>query len=99
MDSLNAELARKTVKNYCCSNCWGDLETTPDLRQNDMYFVICQKCQDETKGYVTKYFANQRRNESEFEKRDATRLLQKLDILPNPRKGMTREDLLKQMGY
>jgi predicted amidophosphoribosyltransferase len=99
MEALNQELATKTVKNYCCSNCWGELEIAPDLRENGMYFVICPKCQEETKGYVTKYFANQRRNESEFEKRDAVRLLQKLDILPNPRKNMTREDLLKQLGY
>jgi type IV secretory pathway VirB4 component len=99
MEALTSEIARKTVKNYCCSNCWGDLEITTDMRENDMYFVICQKCQDETKGYVTKYFANQRRNQSEFEKRDVTRLLQKLEIIPNPRKGMTREDMIKELGY
>jgi hypothetical protein len=99
MEALTAELAEKTVKNYACSNCWGDLEFTPDMRENDMYFVICKKCQDETKGYVTKYFINQRRNESEFEKRDVIRLLHKLDILPNPRKGMTEKDLLNQLGY
>jgi len=99
MEALNEELANKTANNYACSNCWGDLEIMPDLRENGMYFVTCQKCKEETKGYVTKYFVHKQRVNSEFELRDATRLLQKLEILPNPRKGMTRENLIKQLGY
>lgn len=99
MEALNAELARITVKKYACSNCWGDLEVTPDLRENDMYFVVCQRCGDETKGYVTKFFVERRRGESEFEKMDVTKLLQKINVIENPRKGMTRDDLLKQLGY
>lgn len=99
MESMDAELARKTVKDYCCSNCWGDLELTPDLRGNGLYFAVCSKCKDETKGYVTRYFANRRRTESEFELRDATRLLQEIGIMPNPNAGKTREQLLKELGF
>lgn len=99
MEPMNAELAEKTVKDFCCSNCWGDLELVPDLRGNGLYFATCKKCQEDTKGYVTKYFANRRRIESEFEARDAIRVLQKLDILPNPNKGKSRNELLKELGF
>jgi hypothetical protein len=98
MESLNTELAQKTVKRYACSNCWGDLEITPDMTQQDMYFVICQKCKDETKGYVTKFYVNRRRNESEFEKRDVTRLLQKIGILAKPDYGPP-EKILHDLGF
>ena len=66
---------------------------------NGFYFVVCKKCQDETKGYVTQFFVNRRRGESEFEKGDVTRLLIKLGIFENPLKGKTRGDLLKELGF
>lgn len=99
MESMNAELAEKTVKDFCCSNCWGELELAPDLRGNGLYFVTCQKCKEETKGYVTKYFANRRRIESEFEAREAIRVLRKMGVLPDPNKGKSRAELLKEIGF
>ncbi len=96
MEALNAELARKTIKNYACSNCWGDLELAPDLRENGMYFVVCQKCKEETKGYVTKYFVRTRRAASEFEARDVKKLLQKINA-PTARK--TDSQLMKELGF
>ena len=98
MEALDADLARKTVKNYACSNCWGDLEITPDMRENGMYFVVCQKCQDETKGYVTKYFVAKQRTASEFEKRDAVRMLQDIGVLP-PREKKPAGAMLKELGF
>lgn len=99
MEALNEALARKTVKFYACSNCWGELEILPDLRESGMYFVTCKKCGDETKGYVTQHFVNRRRGESEFEERDARKLLVKVGILPNPLEGRTKADLLKELGF
>jgi len=105
MESLNDEMARKTVKRYACSNCWGDLKIIPDITKQEMYFVICETCLDETKGYVTKYFVNRRRGVSEFEKRDVTRLLQKLSLLPSPvrtplKDGETRVMAnLRELGF
>lgn len=96
MEALNFTLARKTVKFYACSSCWGELEMTP---KGDKFEVTCKKCAAETKGYVTQYFVNRRRGESEFEQMDATRLLQKLEIIPNPHKGKTTEQLLKELGF
>jgi hypothetical protein len=84
MEALPEQLARKTVKRYACSICWGELEMRPAIHlENGFYFVVCKKCQDETRGYVTQYFVNRRRGESEFEKRDALNLLRKLHIIPD----------------
>ena len=99
MEPLNFEYARKTVKKYACSVCWGELEMTPDPNHAGMYQVTCKKCGEETRGYVTQYFVNRRRGESEFEQREATHLLRKLEILPDPMKGMSKEQKLKELGF
>lgn len=98
MESLNEELARKTVNCFACSNCWGELELTPDLRENGMYFVVCRSCKDETRGYVTQYFVNRRRSDSEFEKRDVTILLRTLGILERPPRKSVEQNL-KELGF
>jgi DNA-directed RNA polymerase subunit RPC12/RpoP len=98
MEALNLELAHKTVKNYVCSNCWGELEILFDLRENDMYFVTCKRCKDETNGYVTQYFANKERSNSEFAKRDVTRLLQNMGIIEKPARKSVNE-LKTELGY
>lgn len=97
MESLNSGLARKTVKNFACSNCWGDLELHPDLTGNGNYFALCQRCGDETKGYVTKYFVNRRRTESHFELLDAKRMLQKIGVIEKPMKSANQ--MLKELGF
>jgi DNA-directed RNA polymerase subunit RPC12/RpoP len=97
MEPLDFLLARKTVKHYVCSNCWGELEMAPI--QGDKFEVTCKKCGDETKGYVTQYYVNRRRGESEHEEVNVRHLLQKLDIIPNPHKGKSTEQLLKELGF
>jgi predicted amidophosphoribosyltransferase len=97
MEALDRELARKTVKNYCCSNCWGELEILPDLRENGMYFVTCRRCGEQTKGYVSQYYANTRRSESGFEKMDVTRMLRKCGILKAEVKTVGAN--LRELGF
>lgn len=97
MEALNADLARKTVKFYACSNCWSDLEILPDMREKGMYFVTCVKCKEETRGYVTKYFVSTRRDASEFEKRDVTRLLKKVGVLPKEERS--KKEIMHELGY
>jgi len=99
MESLNKSLAILTVNRYACSICWGDLEMHNDLSNNSMVFVVCKKCQDETRGYVTKYFVNRRRGESEFEKINVTHLMRKLGYIENPLKNVSRESIMKSLGY
>jgi hypothetical protein len=100
MEPLNETLALKTVKRYACSNCWGDLEMRPAIHlPNGWYYVVCHKCQDDTKGYVTQYFVNRRRAESEFEKVNVVHLMRKLGYIENPLKGMSRAEILKSIGF
>lgn len=96
MQSLDFEFARKTVKFYACSNCWGELEMIP---AENGYQVLCKKCGPETKGYVTQNFVNRRRAESEFEEVNATHMLTKAGVLENPHAGKSTEQLLKELGF
>mgnify|MGYP001258041604 CR=1 FL=1 len=97
MDALDPELTRKTIKWYCCSNCWGELEARPDMRENGMYFVVCRRCGDQTKCYVSQYYANQRRSSSGFEKMDVTRMLRKCGILKAEVKTVSAN--LRELGF
>ena len=96
MQTLDAVLARKTVKFYACSNCWGDLEAIP---AEDGYQVLCRKCGAETKGYVTQHYANRRRAESDFEEVNVTHMLKKSGVIENPHAGKSTEQLLKGLGF
>lgn len=100
MEPLNEQLARKTVKRYACSICWGELELRPAIHlENGWYFVVCKKCQDETRGYVTQYFVDHRRSDSVGEKMSVDHLLVKLKIIPNPLEGMNKKDIIKSLGF
>ena len=100
MEPLTEALARKTVKRYACSICWGELEMLPAIeKENGWYYVTCKKCRDETRGYVTQYFVNRRRGESEFEKLNVVHLMRKLGYLENPLKGLSREAIIKSLGF
>ena len=99
MEPLTEALARKTVKLYVCSACWGELEKRRDPLEPELFYVTCIQCQIETKGYVTKYFVERRRNDNEFEKMDATNLLRRMGIIENPLAGKTEKDLLQDIGF
>jgi predicted amidophosphoribosyltransferase len=96
MQILNDVLARKTVKFYACSNCWGELESIP---AENGYQVLCRKCGDDTKGYVTQGYVTRRRAESQFEEVNATHMLMKAGVLDNPHAGKSTEQLLKELGF
>lgn len=100
MEALNKSLGILTVKRYACSICWGELETVSDPRDYAMCFVLCRKCQDETRGYVSKFFVNRRRGESEFEKLDVTKLLYQTGILKRePREHKTQQQRITELGF
>ena len=82
IEPLTDALARKTIEIYVCSMCWGDLEIHPDPIEQDKNYVVCEQHQEETRGYVTRYYADRRRNDSEFEKLDVVCLLRRMGILP-----------------
>ena len=70
LEPLDYEYALKTKKRYVCSNCWGELHL--EFVKNDpqrRYYVVCLRCGIEnTNGYVTKVYADRRRQESIIQK-------------------------------
>lgn len=96
MEILSVELARKTVKHYLCSNCWGELEAIPE---GDGFKALCRSCGADTKGYVTQRYVTRRRAESEFEKVNATHMLIRAGVLDNPHAGKSTKQLLEELGF
>ena len=98
MESFDLIFAHKTRKSYACSVCWGELELVPDQSDNTKWFVLCKRCKEETRGYVTKYFVNRRRGESVGEEFQVTKMLQKIGVLEKPNFGSVFE-IMKSLGF
>ena len=97
LELLDDRLAELTVRDYVCSNCWGHLMKWPE--EGRLWSVLCHRCGEETKGYVTRYYAESRRSESFAEKSETRLLLQSMGIITNELSGMTEEELLAELGF
>lgn len=97
MELLNDRWKEITINDYVCSNCWGHLLAYP--MEDRMWLVICHRCGDETKGYVTRYYAEGRRSESHGEFVDVRVLLQGMGMIPNEHEGKSEEELLEELGF
>ncbi len=97
MNVMGRRMAIQTVNRYCCSNCWGALERFPALNgQGEV--VQCLTCKDDTKGFVSQYYAQRRRDENVFEKHDVQRLLRTIGVLPQL-PAQTEAEHLKALGF
>ena len=97
IEPLDSRMKELTIRDYVCSNCWGDL--IPLFAENRMWLVVCRRCENETKGYVTKYYAEIRRSESHGEQSETRILLQGMGIIPNEHSDKSADQLLKEMGF
>jgi len=95
MKPLTPQLARRTVARYVCSACWGHLIEYPQDRESSL--VLCHKCDNETPGYVTKYYAERRRSDSIGEKMDVNYNLR--SIIPGEHAGKSEEQLTSELGF
>ena len=93
--TLDFPEAQRLTMHYVCSSCWGRLILK--FADDRMYTVECGKCGEDTRGYVTKSYVDQRRNESACEKSEAVSVLRELGILEKP--DTTPEQLLDELGY
>ena len=93
---FNLELAERTVKRYVCSACWGHLTQKHADNGN---LIECHSCKEETPGFVTKAFAERRREESIGEKMDTTKMLREVGGIENPHAGKSTKQLLSEMGF
>ena len=97
LELLDDRLAALTVRDYVCSNCWGHLMKWP--AEDRMWVVNCHRCGEETKGYVTHYYAEGRRSESIGEERETSEMLQVLGIIPEDHEGKSVQELLAELGF
>lgn len=97
IEPMDLVLAGVTVRDYVCSNCWGPLHKLP-LSQEDQWLVLCNACLDQTKGFVTRYYAESRRSDSHFELYEAKKMLQDAGILDRPERR-TEAEILKDLGF
>jgi len=96
-EPLDDVWAALTIRDYVCSNCWGHLEKYPT--DGRMWLVKCPRCEEQTKGYVTKYYAEQQRGNSQADLSDAKGMLKQLGIIPDPMAGKTAKDILSDLGF
>ncbi len=97
MELLNDHWTGITLRDYLCSNCWGHLLAFP--LEGQLSLVVCHRCGDETKGYVTKYFVDGRRSESHGERHEAKQMLEDMGIIQREHSGKSADELIKEMGF
>jgi hypothetical protein len=97
MELLNDHWKEITLRDYVCSNCWGHLLAYP--MDERLWLVVCHRCGDETKGYVTKYFADGRREESHGERHEAKQMLESMGIIQREHSGKSEDELIKELGF
>ena len=93
---LDDGMASLTLRDYVCSNCWGHLVAIP--AEGRKWRVECAKCGNETKGYVTKFYAQRRQSESIGDKLDVQINLRGI-LPPTEIEEETVEELLKGLGF
>lgn len=95
LEAMHPELARRTAKWYVCSRCWSELQ---ERETEQGVLVECVSCGEETCGYVTRYWTEQKRSQDHFEMREVTRMLQKIGVLPAPPPKTIKQNL-KELGF
>jgi hypothetical protein len=90
-------LALLTIRDYCCSVCWGHLNIT-DWR-GDLELVECAVYGSEHGGFVTKFWAEKQRQLDLANSMDAKDMLRKIGIIKNENAGKSKEQLLKELGF
>jgi hypothetical protein len=92
---MDYQQAQFTVAKYCCSRCFGHLVIHPC--GGNLVHVLCGSCGENTKGYVSKHYAEQRRQESMGERVEAAYVLR--NVIKSAHAGKTETQLLKEIGY
>ena len=95
MQDFEYAAAQKMTMNYVCAHCWGELKITP--APDGKFYVVCRHCNDETPGYVTRYYVEKRKTESAAELADASKTLRDAGVLPKNK--MTIEQAMKDLGF
>ena len=96
LEAMDDRLAALTIRDYCCSNCWGQLNKFP-VKGTQSWLVKCINCGDATVGYHSKWFAEHEQSKSLGDKMDVTSMLTKIGIIQRQRQGV--EKILSDLGF
>jgi len=91
--------ARKFINRYACSTCWGELVAERIPGERYMANVHCGKSDCTGAGFVTKHYVEKRRTQDHFDHMEAERNLGEVLGIPNPLKGKTADELIKELGF
>ncbi len=94
VEPLTRDELDEILREYVCSTCWGALA----FRYVDgQWFAICPECGENTVGYVSKRFADRKREESVGELAEAEHNLR--DVLGLRPERQTRAKNLSDLGF
>ena len=88
------EIARNTVAEFVCSQCYGHLVEHPI---DTGVMVLCGTCGEDTKGYVRKQYVERRRQESQHERLEAKQVLK--SVIKPAISGKTETQNLHELGF
>jgi hypothetical protein len=93
---MSEGMAIRAVDKYVCSNCWGILYRIPH-RPSGHWQVQCGSCQEQTRGFVSKYWVEKRRQDDHFAKIDVTRMLVDIGVMEGSSK--TEDQIMTELGF
>jgi DNA-directed RNA polymerase subunit RPC12/RpoP len=99
MQAIPNRLGQITVEKYVCSLCWGQLVLYYDPQDREKSIVLCGRCGEDTKGYVSKYYAEHHRQDNSLDAIMVTRMLENIGIIQRTRPVLTEQELLKSIGF
>ncbi len=84
------------ISRHVCARCYGDLQKYP--AENRLWEAKCPNCGDAWHGTTIRHSTAERRGQAALsELREVKNNLP--DLFPNPHKGKSTDELLKDLGY
>lgn len=89
-------MAMRAIQNYSCSNCWGSLIRIPD-KASDGWIVRCRRCQEDTRGLVSNYYIEKRRQQDHFARMEVSKMLADIGVIDLEKK--TEAQIMAELGF
>ncbi len=96
METLKAQ---DFTRKYVCSVCWGNLTREWVEGKHGVDAVYCGNPGCSGTGFVTRKYAERRRDQSNSDYIEARHNLGKALNLPNPLAEKTADELIKELGF
>jgi hypothetical protein len=94
VEPLDRDELDEILRDYVCSTCWGTLAFRHEVGK---WYAVCPECDEETRGYTSKCFADRKRAESDSEFLEAERNLREILGLSHERRPVEKN--LSDLGF